>query len=525
MRGGIRALGPRGSVAVLAGFLFAGGFGGLAGALLLYLRRLGPAAAENSTATLLTFLVLSWALGPVLALASDNTLDMDSLALFPLRAAQLMPGLLLAAPVGFGGLFTVLLLVGLLAGSAPLGAGAVLSLVAVLATLALCLTTSRLVSTALSALRGRRTWRDMALFAVPLVALAVNAGIQLANRAFVSRVEPGAHVAVWGRGVAVATASVLRWLPPGWPAQALAAARAGDLLRSLAASAATVALTATLVWWWWLAIQKANTTAMVASGTGHRHRQLVPGWLRVFPAQVQAVAAKELRYAWRDPRVRATMLGSSAAAFAPLLSFQALHTGSARLPLLAGWPALAFGAAGTNLFGFDAASWWTNVAAGTRLRAEVFARTMARMTVGLVVILPVLGLLVWLSHNWIGLLPAAGLAAAAGGVSIGLGARASVKTPFPYPPAGRSGVFSGAGAGQGAAAAGAALGTMFGSALIASPVLILSLVLPARSPAQALALLLGLAIGVAGWIVGVRLAATLGQGREVDLLAVLSTAR
>src|SRR5207247_1799142 len=75
-------------------------------------------------------LLAIWVLGPLVSVGSEGTLEVDKLALFPLTGRQLMPGLLLAAMVGAGGLTTVLIAAGAVIGTAPASPALVLTIIA-----------------------------------------------------------------------------------------------------------------------------------------------------------------------------------------------------------------------------------------------------------------------------------------------------------------------------------------------------------------------------------------------------------
>src|SRR5204863_6242825 len=108
--------------------------------------------ADQSAIAVLVFtaVFLGWACFPVLGFGSDETLDPTRLALFPLGRRDLMPGLLAASVIGVAPLATVLALSGSLVGFAPASLGAVVVAAAPLVELALCLTASRAVVTALA---------------------------------------------------------------------------------------------------------------------------------------------------------------------------------------------------------------------------------------------------------------------------------------------------------------------------------------------------------------------------------------
>lgn len=526
LRGALKAGGTPARQSLVGGLGMAGGLGAVIGSLLaFYLPRTSVSGQEDLTSAVFLALLAGWALGPVLALSSENALDLYRLSLFPLRAVELVAGLLLAAPISLGGLFSVLVLLGVLVGTAPAGPGAVEGAVAVVAFLGLCLVTGQLFSASLGALRGSRRWREAAILASPALALLVAVGASLSEhpRASTSGSHTLGSLLPSPHGAA---AAAMRWLPSGWPAQALAAGRRGELAWSGGADVATISLAAVAAWLLWRAVIRAGATELVGGTVAGSRGTLVPAWLRSAPPQVQAIAAKELRYLWREPLIRVQMLTSMVVPLAGVVgSLRSTHHGDA--PFFAGWllvwPALAIGSSAANLFHVDGPAWWMNVAAGTSMRTELAGRAVARAVVGLIATLVSLVLVVIVSRSEMVVPAAIGAAAAGFGATLGLGVNYSVVRPVPMAVGGRSGLIGTSGVPGANASAGLQqlLVTVEGMLALA-PVLILSWFLPQRSPAQVAALALGVAVGAAAWMAGLHRAAMKGEGRQVELLAVLS---
>jgi ABC-2 type transport system permease protein len=521
IRGGLRRGGTGGWVAFIVTLLAAVSVGGTCALALMSMRPILASTACDVTALVFTFLAVFWALGPLLALASDTTIDIDKLALFPLTARQLMPGLLLGAAIGFGGLFTTIVLVGAFVGMGGTGAPAVVALVAVVLELALCLSLSRWVSTSLSAAASKRRWRDVALFLGPITALAVNLGVQAANRAvFVT--DGSRRLRTHSHALSVAR-TVLHWLPTGWSTVAVQGARRGNYAVAVLGLVATALLVLGFIALWWRAIQRATTTS-ATPGAGQRTARtpLLPRSLPWLPHNAfGAIVAKELRYTWRDPRRRAALLGVMFAGVLPLFVFRGLTASNARTCLIAVWPALNIGL-NANAFGMDGDRMWVDVAAGVPVADELRARTVARLIATLPVVAVLLVGFAVLAGTGAGVLPALGAVAAAVGIGSGFAAVLSVRAPFPMGDTTRGNAFGGGGTGENASAGFTALGAMIVAGLLVTPLVVASLRLPLTSPMQSVVAAIGAIAGMVGWRVGLASATAPRRPDGAALLARLT---
>ncbi|MEY2474453.1 MAG: type transport system permease protein [Actinomycetota bacterium] len=524
LRGGLRR-GGRGSVIALVITLIGAVFGGGALALsLLSMRTILPSTACDIAAVVFALLAAGWAFGPVLALASDSTIDIDRLALFPLTARQLMPGLLLSAVIGVGGVFSIIVLLGAFLGMSATGPSAVVALVAVVLELVLCLSLSRWVSTSLSVAASKRRWRDVALFAGPVLALAINLGVQAANRAVFVNDRANHQLRTHSRPLAIAR-HVVRWLPTGWSTVAVHAARTGNYALAFLGLFATATFALGLTALWWRAIQRATTTT-VSPGAPHRggRSALIPRFVGWLPHNaLGAIAAKELRYTWREPRRRAALLGLLFAGVLPLLVFRSLAASNPRTCFIAVWPALNIGM-NANAFGFDGDRLWVDVAAGVSVADELRARTLARVIGAVPVVLVLVAALAALARSAAGVVPALGAVAAAVGMGFAFAAILSVRTPFPMADAARGNAFGGAGTGQNASAGFAALGAVVVSGLVVAPLILVSTKLPLTSPLQTVLAAIGVGIGVVAWRIGLAVATSRDRADGAELLARLTRA-
>jgi ABC-2 type transport system permease protein len=143
------------------------------------------------------------------------------------------------------------------------------------------------------------------------------------------------------------------------------------------------------------------------------------------------VAAKELRYMWRDPRRRASLLSVVILLAFPVAGVLMGRTHARELVLLAGAGALVLCLQAVNQFGLDGPAFWMNVAAGGDPAADLRGKNLAIAAPGAVVVtLEAVGLAA-LSGGWAYVPAALLLGAAAMGVTLGVANQASVLAPYP----------------------------------------------------------------------------------------------
>jgi len=511
LRGTLTTVGLRGKVAFGITYLFAMGFGVLGAIGLLELRTVSDTDFQTLVSLVFGLLFLGWTFLPVLTIAVENTLDVDRLALFPLGPRELMPGLLLASMVGFGGLFTAVLLVGALAGSAPVGVGAVVTVCAVVLLFGVCVAASRVVSTALSAATRKRRWRDVALTAVPLVYFAINIAVRVYTPS---------------KGAGRTFARVLELLPSGPAVIAVVGAREGRWLAAVAGVLVEALVLVVLLRLWWAAIARVLTTATESSGpaTSAVAGGLYPRWVRWLPAsRAGAVAAKELRLQWREPRRRAQLMSAGFFALLPLFSLRASQEGLGHAAvLIAAFPAMIFGIAALNQYAFDGPRFWTHVAAGDDARADLLGKNIETALVALPIATVVAVAVAAVSGGWVFVVPVIVLAAAAIGVQLGIGNVTSVVMPVAMPDSGTSAWANNTA--QGMQVIVPALLGLLVTTVVIGPFVALTGYLAGR-PVIVLVMAAEAALGWGAWRLGLRIAVRRSAGRQPELLAQLSRMR
>lgn len=470
-----------------------------------------PPVATAAGILLAVVLAIGWTTLPIAAFGVDETLDVSRLALLPIRRGPLLAGLLLAAALGVPALLTFLLLAAGAAAVTTTWAALPVAVVAVPLLTAMCLLLGRVVTSALSRLLRSRRGRDLAV----LVGLGIVLAAQ-APRLLAENVDEAGLLRI---------GDLLRWTPPGAGLSAVASASAGSwgpCLWELLYLAAFVGL---LVGAWYVALGAA-LVVVDASTTPPRRR--FTGLLSLLPdGRLGAVAAKDLRYAWRDPRLKLSWLQMMIFGLA-VPAFTLWDSGRYAPPVAAMFSALLAASLGFNQFGPEGSGFWITVAATgseRQIRVDLAGRNLATAILSMLWILvscTVLAVLVAPS------VPAAvalsiGSGAAVLGAGLGVSVLASVLAPYPMPDQ-PTAAFAGPGAGRGCIAG---LAWTLGAVVVT--VLALPVALPALlSPSGWVALLVllaGPAYGAALAWTGRRIAAAILLTRLPELLVAVTPDR
>jgi ABC-2 type transport system permease protein len=523
--GGLKVGGWQQITGLIVGVLFAlpltaGGFVSLAAL------RAAPADVAEAVAVVgFVFLALAWALLPLLTFAADSAVDPAKLVLLPLRARQLAIGLFIASCVGLPPLATLAALSGAVVGFGPAGPGLVLVVLAVALEFTLCVLAARALTTALSRwLRSRRV-RDLTIVVVSLGALGLNLGIQVLVRS----THPARLADLdWLRSLGRA----LGWLPPGLAARAMATAGRGGSLLVAGLELAGAAATALLLAWWWYASLRRVLTTVEPSGKPQR---VSGGEVSLFPRVTRrllpldrrgAVAAKDLRYFARHPRLRVLWL--TAALFAVILPAFLLVSRNgprefAALGSLASLYMLNSGA--LNQFGADGPAYWANVAAGGGSRADLVGKNVALALPGFALVSLVSIALTAAGGGWVYLPVTLCLAVGILGIMLGVADYVSIRFPFALSNVSTN-VWASQGAGAGCAVGLVQLLAMAIEGALMLPLGILLVVgLTVWRPALAILCPFAVAYGYAFWRMGVHLGAEWLDAHQPELLAALSPRR
>ncbi|MGP4096182.1 hypothetical protein [Nonomuraea sp. KM90] len=497
----------RGDLQRKLGFIFtlvaAAGLAAL-GFFLMSLLRLVPAdiAASLVTVAFSAFLV-GWMVVPLLAFGLDDTLDPAKLSLFPLRTRRLAIGLFTASVTGVWPAAMLVVTFGALVGLASSAGGWLLEVLAVLVQFALCVVTSRLITTSLSSALRTRRGRDVLAVAALLVVLLAQLPNLVMNSGF------GDPTAMLHQ-----MAAVLRWTPPGMMAHAVID---GGLV-GLAEVVLGALLVVMLAWLWIKALSRALVTPDVSTQAASVRREsgLIDRFLPDGP--LAAVVTKELKYIRRDPRYRVGWFSSVLVTV--VLSFSLTRTAEAAagMPVtLACAGALMIALQSINAFGIDGRSLWMNaVTFGSErgLATDLAGRHLANALIAVPLIAVIAVATGLLAGQPAAILP--GMLAGWGALGVGLGVGSVTSVVLPYTVPERMNAFSGAAPGQGGLAFASAMGATVGIALLALP-----FVLPLVFGLLWVCVLAPF-YGLLAEVLGRRLAARIGFARTPELLLAVS---
>jgi len=308
-----------------------------------YLEREAPALLLSVLSAVATLFGLSWALAPLLAgVSATETHDLGKLLSYPVPLPVLVVSSLVANLLQPMVLAQAPPLVALALGLGGGGVRAAVALAGLALALALVLASGQAVGLALHALSRNRRWHDRALFA----GIGLGVVLSLLPILVLSR---GGSLA-WRLLHALLERDVFALVPFSWGARAAVHAGRGEALPFLAwAGASTLALAAAVGVCVALAQRLYRGDLDLGEGAGRgalRARMRLPG-------AVGALVEKDLRVAWRDPRLKALVFTG---VIGPLVLLLILWQGSAALGpglLLAVASFSGLGALGTNAFALE----------------------------------------------------------------------------------------------------------------------------------------------------------------------------
>ena len=510
--------GAQAVIGLLFGLLFGVGGGALVAAW--FASTAGTALWPASVVVVLGVAWLAWLLLPMLSFSSDDTLDPRKFALFPVRPAQLVPGLFLGALVGVGPLATLIGASGVVVGASRTSGSAGTVIVAAAAGVLfvlMCVVSSRaLLAWAADALSSRRG-RDLATVLAALVTIGFVAAGQVLPRLSIEVISPD---------LLRQTAAVLRFSPGGVAGLAVVAAAEGRLGAAAGWSALMVAWIALMLVAWVVAVARTRTTTPTQSaGTTPGRVGLYPRPLAWLPRnRTTAVAVRFLRSLVRDPRVR-TQAMSQAFIVIPMLAISIGGMQGRATPLIATFLVVPFGLIAANQFGLDGPALWQHRLAGEDPRSDILGRDLALGLLGLPLAAAAAFAVAAVFGVW-NLVPVALLLALATLLSLlGVSNAAAVVAPYPVPEDASNPFASNSGSpGAGCLQGLLLLATLLVHGLLSVPVA-LAAALPdtigGRTAAAGAAVLYGLGLLFAGTTLAVRRA----RNRGPELLAAIDPRR
>jgi ABC-2 type transport system permease protein len=504
----------RGSTSQRIGFAIAIVFGALAGIggtiAVALMRAAPPAWAAAGVVGAGTLLVLGWTLIPLLVSGSDETLDPSRFALLPLRARQLVPGLLLSGLVGVPGVVTTLLGLATLVVWTRGPVAFVLAVPAAVLGVLTCVLAARLVTTAAARLLAARRFREVGTTVAVLLMSSLGLWPTLLSHA---------DVGVPAQQLAQQLTDPLGWTPFGLAWAAPADAATGHLGRGLIRLVLAVLVLGLGAWAWARLLDRA--LADQSSGGSATRAQVGRSVLDRLPdGPVWAVVARCLRYWRRDPRY---LVASGALLVSSVVPVVAIRSGSGAMGVaVAAGPymGLFFGLVTANDIGYDGSAFATHLLTGLPGRLDRAGRAIAALLWAgpLVMVAAVLGAL--LSGNgdlWPGAVGAT-LAGLLGGA--GCSALAGALVPYPVPEAGSNPFRGSSGGGARAALAqGAVMGATLSLMLPSIALLVVSGVW--WRPAGWIALVLGPVTGAIALRIGIALGGQTVDARGPEILAAV----
>ncbi len=329
-----------------------------------------------------------WALSPLFGAPTNEALDLERLAVFPLRRGAIVAGMIAGALTDVTALLTLPALVGVGLALAR-GAAGILVGVALALVLGHMVVAAQVVTTAMSGLWSNRRMRDVVVGTMFVVFMVVWALSMLLHRIDLSDVDAVGVAMARGRQLAH---TLLPHTPPGSAAAALSRAAAGDVGGAITAGARSLAWLALGVWVWLALLERvergagtpwaARSTSSARTGAAvpSRHGASARTGAAVPAVAVGGVRARrgvrsgrsaltgsvlgrllrtELRLTWRTPARRMNVV--QALVMSGVITFSALGdvAGRSVAAVLTAAPVLALLVTmmiGANRFGYEGAS-------------------------------------------------------------------------------------------------------------------------------------------------------------------------
>jgi ABC-2 type transport system permease protein len=305
---------------ILALLLVLGVIGEMSAVSYVGYTRLPHGLAVQVLFVVLTGLYVGWTVLPLLQYSLNEGLDVTKLAILPVTRAERMVTLLLATLLDIGTLAIVAFFIPILLAWVTSPAALVITCLALLLAYLHTVAMSQLALSAVMGVLRNRRWRDFSI----VIFAVIGASCSLAGQVF-GRITERVNLE---RGVAqfegIHLDPYLQFTPPGMAARAIELAARGQYLPALGWAGALTAL-APLVLLAWSWVLDRGVTAPESGGGGQavrskrrraatsavaeeaaslaRRRGLVPD-------AALAITQKDLRYLWRDPQLKSTLLSS-----------------------------------------------------------------------------------------------------------------------------------------------------------------------------------------------------------------------
>jgi ABC-2 type transport system permease protein len=488
---------------------------------MIALRFTGVAVGPDVVVVGLSALTLGWTLVPLLASGMDDTLDPGRFALLPLRARELLPGLVASSLVGVPGVATVLIALASVVfwatGALPAIAALIGAVLGVLTSVVL----ARVVTTGLGGLMGGRRFRDSAAGIVAVLASLSGVTVAMGMEA-VSRTPNAADLVG-------SLAALAGWTPFGWAWSLPADVASGRWGSAAAKLGCAVVLVAGLLRAWEALLERRLTSPLEARGGGERVGQ--SGWIDrlVGTSSAGAVAGRCLRYWRRDPRYITSIAMYLILPIVLVVSMQLQRRSGDDLGAVP-WEffgpfslAMLVGLSTCQDLAYDGTAVWTHLTTGVPGRADRLGRLIALgVVVGPLFVLLQLAAAV-ISGRWDLVVPSTAVGAAAGLGGAGAASWIGAILQSPAAPAGANPFRTTNGGGLQAMIA--TMVTVAASGILAVPVLALAWAGLDQPWAAVAAPVVGLGIGLGAVTLGTRLGGGYLDGHWPEVLTNVSEKR
>lgn len=466
-------------------------FGGMAlGTFAAYIG-LPQSQATEVLLIVLVGLYIFWSVLPLIEFSVNEGLDVTKLTHYPLTRIERMTSLLLASLLDIPTLGIFALFAAILTGwSSPLST-LLITLPALIAAYIHIVGLSQLVlATFMGLLRSRR-YRDMTIILFALFGSLCSLSQQLIVR-HIGRFDRNFFASIH-------LAQYLRFTPPGMAGWAITRANSGDWAGALGWLAASAVLTIPLLWLWMIVLEHGLATAETAGGNARRVRRrdqsrMTPASTvlesalhpsastnrhaeglavpvqasamyalnnavspvtqdaissegssapaarttgrRILPSPVQAIFVKDLRYFWRDPQLKASLLSSLFILIVifvgPVLGtrdgFYNVHPWSVLFSCIA--PLFLAMNLSLNIFGLERQALSTLFLFPVRPQHILWGKNLAVASVAFTEQVLLAAAFSIITHSWSYFIPAIIMGVAAVAVMLGCGNVLSVLLPF-----------------------------------------------------------------------------------------------
>lgn len=430
---------PWAVVGLVLGLLYALGFAAMMVVAAYFLRGESPALIGGVCVAAGAVYMLGWCLLPLLAFGVDETLDPGRFALLPVRARDLMPGLLVGGFISASGVMNLLAGAALTLAWSGRVLTALVAAVCGLVGIVTCFLFSRVLTSALASGLVQRRSRDLAAVVLGVVAMTFGLAMQ-----FVSR-------AMTGEGpermlqLLLATSRVAGWTPFGWVWAVPGDLAAGHVVVAAVRFLLAAAL-ATGLWRAWAHfLDLGLTSPIAASGDGAKvsaHSRVD----RLFPATPRgAIAARSLRYWRRDSRhviALVSILIMPALVLVPMFVNGGAEISPLALLFAPGIIALMAGIGMSNEIAYDGSALWTHISTGIRGFDDRAGRAWALSWILVPILVLVMIVVAVLCHGGTLVVAMIGATAALYLCSLGVGSWAGARFIVPTPPPGERNTFN-----------------------------------------------------------------------------------